>query len=279
MMQVMRSEPLGYPAVVLAAWRGHVDDFASLVQSSTQRIEHRGEGGGLTRVEGAAAMLYNALGRYAEAVDAAERASSHPEEIGLGVSALPELIEAAVRNDQPDRAAAAMQRLSIAVEASGTDWALGLEARSRALVSADTAADPFYRKAIDHLTRTRARVDLARAHLIYGEWLRRQKRRLDAREHLRVAHEMFIGMGLEAFAERTVRELKAAGGRATTSGRRSTADLTPQEAQIARLAREGLSNADIGSRLFISPRTVEYHLAKVYQKLGITSRTSLPQIL
>jgi DNA-binding CsgD family transcriptional regulator len=193
--------------------------------------------------------------------------------------ALPELIEAAARTEEPYRAAAAMQRLSDAAQASGTDWALGLEARSRALLSADTVADSLYRKAIEYLNRTRARVDLARAHLVYGEWLRRQKRRLDAREHLRIAHELFTAMGLEGFAERTGRELKATGGTPTSTGRQPNARMTPQEAQIARLAREGLSNAEIGSRLFISPRTVEYHLAKVYQKLGITSRVALPQIL
>jgi DNA-binding CsgD family transcriptional regulator len=279
MMQVTRSEPLGYPAVTLAAWRGEVKDFASLVQTSTQHIERRGEGGGLTRVEGATAVLYNAVGRYAEAVTVAEQASCHPDEIGLSGWALPELIEAAARNEEPDRAAPALQRLSEAAQASGTDWALGLQARSRALLSPDTAADQLYRTAIAHLGETRARVDLARAHLVYGEWLRRQKRRLDAREHLRIAHESFTAMGLEAFAERSGRELKATGGKATPTGRHRSAKLTPQETQIARLAREGLSNAEIGSRLFISPRTVEYHLAKVYQKLGITSRAALPQIL
>jgi DNA-binding CsgD family transcriptional regulator len=279
LMQVTRSEPLGYPAVVLAGWRGEINDFTSLAQASIENVERRGEGGGLTRIEGATALLYNAVGRYAEALPAAEEASSRPAEIGLSGWALPEVIEAAARNEEPERAAPALERLSEAAQASGTDWALGLEARSRALLCADEAADPLYRKAIDHLSRTRARVDLARAHLVYGEWLRRQKRRLDAREHLRIAHESFTAMGLEAFAERSGRELKATGGRATATGRHPAAELTSQEAQIARLAREGLSNAEIGGRLFISPRTVEYHLAKVYQKLDITSRTALPQIL
>lgn len=278
-LQVMRSEPLGYPAVVLAAWRGEINDFTSLAQASIQNVERRGEGGGLTRIEGATAVLYNAVGRYAEALPAAEEASSRPAEIGLSGWALPELIEAAARNEEPDRAAPALQRLSEAAQASGTDWALGLEARSRALLCAGEAAESLYRKAIDHLSHTRARVDLARAHLVYGEWLRRQKRRLDAREHLRIAHESFTAMGLEAFAERSGRELQATGGRVAATGHHPAAELTPQEAQIARLAREGLSNAEIGSRLFISPRTVEYHLAKVYQKLGISSRMTLPQIL
>jgi len=205
--------------------------------------------------------------------------ADHPEEFGMGVWALPELVEAAVRNDDPERAEAALQRLSAAANASGTHWALGVEARSRALVSADELADPLYRNAIDHLGRTRARFDLARAHLVYGEWLRRQKRRLDAREHLRIADELFAAMGFDAFAERSAREVRAAGGNVTVTSRHATTQLTPQEAQIARLARDGLSNADIGSRLFISPRTVEYHLRKVYTKLGVASRTSLPQIL
>jgi DNA-binding CsgD family transcriptional regulator len=278
MSQVTRSEPLRYGAVVLAAWRGQVDDFAALVQASTKSIEQRGEGGGLTLVDWSTAVLYNAVGRYPEAVVAAERASN-PYELGMGVLILPELVEAAARSGEPDRAAAALQRLSDSAKASGTDWARGLEARSRALISADAVADSLYRKAIDHLSRTRALVDLARAHLVYGEWLRRQKRRLDAREHLQAAHEMFTAQGLDAFAERTARELHASGGRAAAPGHHPTAELTSQEAQVARLARDGLSNAEIGNRLFISPRTAEYHLSKVYAKLGITSRSALPQIV
>jgi DNA-binding CsgD family transcriptional regulator len=277
--QVAGSEPLRYGAVVLAAWRGHSDEVVSLVQASRNGIERRGEGGGLTMVEWASAVLYNGIGRYAEAVVVAEQASSHLEEIGLGVWALPELIEAAARNDEPDRASAALAQLSDAARASGTEWALGLLARSRALLSPDSLADSLYREAIDRLSRTRARVELARAHLVYGEWLRRQKRRLAAREHLRVAHELFAAMGMDAFAERSARELNATGGRAAATGRQTTVELTAQEAQIARLARDGLSNADIGSRLFISPRTVEYHLRKVYTKLGITSRAALPQVV
>jgi ATP/maltotriose-dependent transcriptional regulator MalT len=229
-------------------------------------------------VEWASALLYNGVGRYADAMAVAEQATSHPEEIGLGVWALPELIEAAARLGEPDRAAVALEQLSAATRASGTEWALGLEARSRALLSPDALADPLYREAIDRLGHTRARVDLARAHLVYGEWLRRRKHKLAAREHLRVAHEFFTAMGLDAFAARSARELSATGGRAAATGRQTPVELTAQEGQIARLARDGLSNADIGSRLFISPRTVEYHLRKVYTKLGISSRTALPQI-
>jgi DNA-binding CsgD family transcriptional regulator len=277
--QVAGSEPLRYGAVVLAAWRGHDSDVTSLIRASRRGIERRGEGGGLTMVEWASALLYNGVGRYADAMAVAEQATSHPEEIGLGVWALPELIEAAARLGEPDRAAVALEQLSAATRASGTEWALGLEARSRALLSPDALADPLYRQAIDRLGHTRARVDLARAHLVYGEWLRRRKHKLAAREHLRVAHEFFTAMGLDAFAARSARELSATGGRAAATGRQTPVELTAQEGQIARLARDGLSNADIGSRLFISPRTVEYHLRKVYTKLGISSRTALPQIL
>jgi DNA-binding CsgD family transcriptional regulator len=277
--QVTGGEPVRYGAVVLAAWRGASNEVTSVVQESRKGIERRGEGGGLTMIEWALALLYNGVGRYAEAVVIAERAGSHLEEIGLAVWALPELIEAAVRNEEPDRAAAAFQQLSDAANASGTDWALGLEARSRALLSSPTHADAFYREAIRLLGRTRAHVELARAHLLYGEWLRRQRRQLDAREHLQSAHEMFTAMGIEAFAKRTARELQASGGRVAVAEGHSALSLTPQEAQIARLARDGLSNAEIGTRLFISPRTVEYHLRKVYSKLGIASRVGLPQIL
>ena len=159
--------------------------------------------------------------------------------------------------------------------ASGTDWALGIEARSRALLSEREAAERLYREAIDRLGRTRVRTELARAHLVYGEWLRRERRRLHAREQLRTAHELFTTMGMEAFAERAARELLATGERARKRTVQTSVQLTPQETQIARLARDGLSNQEIGARLFISPRTVEYHLHKVFTKLGISSRNQL----
>jgi DNA-binding CsgD family transcriptional regulator len=276
--QIISGEPQGYGEVVLAAWRGHNDDVRTRVDASRADLEKRGEGVGLTVIDWALAVMHNGIGRYADAADAADRACTHPEEVGLSMWSVPELIEATVRNGESDRAAAALDRLTTAASISGTDWALGLAARSRALLSEDSAADPLYLEAISRLGRTRAKVDLARAHLVYGEWLRRQKRRLDAREHLRIAHEMFATNGLDGFAERCARELRATGGTPTPTAEHPSPELTPQEGQIARMARDGLSNADIGGRLFISPRTVEYHLRKVYGKLGISSRGALSRV-
>ena len=177
------------------------------------------------------------------------------------------------------RARDALQRLSETTRASGTDWALGIEARSRALLSDGEAAEDLYRQAIDRLGRTRVRVALARAHLLYGEWLRRERRRMDAREHLRTAHEMFATMGAEGFADRAERELRATGETARKRTVETSSRLTAQEAQVARLARDGLSNPEIGARLFISRRTVQYHLGKVFTKLDITSRGQLNRVL
>jgi DNA-binding CsgD family transcriptional regulator len=277
--QVANSEPLCYGAVVLAAWRGDTNDITPLLEASMTGIQRRGEGVGLTIVEWATAAFYNASGRYRDAVLTAEQAASHPEEFGMSIWALPELIEAAARNEEPDCASAALTRLSTVTQASKTHWALGIQTRAQALLSPANQAEPLYRQAIEHLTHTHARVDLTRAHLVYGEWLRRQKRRLEAREHLRIAYELFTAMGLNAFADRAARELVSTGATITATDHAPSSGLTPQEARIARLARDGLSNADIGSRLFISPRTVEYHLGKVYTKLKITSRSTIPQIL
>jgi DNA-binding CsgD family transcriptional regulator len=179
----------------------------------------------------------------------------------------------------PERAAGALDRLSDSARASGTDWALGIEARSRALVSEGQAAEDLYREAIDRLGRTRVRVDLVRARLLYGEWLRRERRRMDAREELRAAHDMFVTMGAEGFAERAGRELLATGETARKRVVETSDQLTSQEAQVAQLARDGLSNPEIGARLFISPRTVQYHLRKVFMKLDINSRTQLARVL
>jgi DNA-binding CsgD family transcriptional regulator len=213
-------------------------------------------------------------GRYQEAFAATERACAHREH-SLYAFALVELIEAAVRSDQPESAAEGLDRLAVRTQASGSDWALGLEARSRALVTSGPAAEPFYEEALEYLARAALAPYLARAQLVYGEWLRRQNRRLDARRQLRAAHHTLSRIGAEAFAERARRELTATG---ETVRRRTvqTRDLlTPQEAQVARLAQKGHTNPEIGAALFISPRTAEYHLHKVFTKLDIRSRKEL----
>jgi DNA-binding CsgD family transcriptional regulator len=179
----------------------------------------------------------------------------------------------------PEQAAGALERLSEAARASGGDWALGVYAYGRALLREAEAAECLYREAIERLGRTSIRTSLARAHLLYGEWLRRESRRIDAREQLRTAHEMFVTMGAEGFAERTRRELLATGETARTRATGAGSQLTAQEAQVAELARQGLSNSEIGARLFISPRTVEYHLHKVFTKLGVNSRVQLHRVL
>jgi DNA-binding CsgD family transcriptional regulator len=191
-----------------------------------------------------------------------------------------ELVEAAVRSGHNDVAADALRRLAETTTSSGTDWALGVEARSRALLSDGDTAERLYLESIERLGRTRVRTELARAHLLYGEWLRREHRRVDARAQLRIAHDMLESMGMEAFAERASRELQATG---ETARKRTvvTGDtqLTAQESQIAKMARDGLSNPEIAARLFISARTVEYHLRKVFTKLGVSSRSRLDRVL
>jgi DNA-binding CsgD family transcriptional regulator len=235
----------------------------------------RGEGQWLTAVHWATAMLNNGLGRYDEALAAAEQGSEYPDELGLATWSMVELIEAAARTGQAERATGALRRLAEITSAAGTDWALGVLARSRALLSEGESAEPLYGEAIERLSRTRVRVELARAHLLYGEWLRRQNRRVDAREQLRNAYEMLTAMGMEGFAERARRELLATGEtvRKRTTG--TAGELTPQEAEIARLAGSGHTNPEISTQLFISPRTVEWHLRKVFAKLGISSRKEL----
>jgi len=225
------------------------------------------------------AVLNNSVGRYEDALAAAQRAGEDSYDLVFSTWAAVELIEAANRSGVPERAAGALDRLSDSTRASGTDWALGIEARSRALVSDGETAEGLYREAIDRLGHTRVRVELARAHLLYGEWLRRERRRMDAREHLRISHEMFATLGAEGFAERAERELLATGETARKRTVETGSRLTAQEAQVARLARDGLSNPEIGARLFISRRTVQYHLRKVFTKLDITSRGQLNRVL
>ena len=268
-----------YGRLALAALQGRETDVAELVETTLEEVVPRGEGFGVTVTEWASALLYNGLCRYEDALAAAGQASEHFDDLSASTWALPELIEAAVRSRNAELASRALQRLSETTRASGTAWALGIEARSQALLSESEAADTLYRKAIRRLARSGMGVELARGHLLYGEWLRRQNRRIDAREQLRTAHELFFSMGVEAFAERAARELLATG----ETARKRTADtrgqLTAQETQIAELAREGHSNPEIGAQLFISPRTVEYHLHKVFTKLEIGSRNELQRVL
>ena len=220
-------------------------------------------------------MLCNGLGRYDQALNAAERGSEYPSELGLATWSLVELIEAAVRTGSPEQATDALRRLAEMTSAAATDWALGIEARSRALLCDGAPAERLYLEAIERLGRTRIRAELARAHLVYGEWLRRQRRRVDAREQLRAAYEMLTAMGAEGFAARARRELQAVGETITKRAIHLGVQLTAQEAEIARLAGDGHTNPEISIQLFISPRTVEWHLRKVFTKLGISSRREL----
>jgi DNA-binding CsgD family transcriptional regulator len=232
----------------------------------------------LASIQWATAVLYNGLGRYGEALAAAEQASEHPQELWHTLL-LPELIEAAVRSGQAARAAEALDLLAVTTRASGTDWALGTEARSRALLARNQAAEDLYQEAIDRLGHTGLRIELARAHLLYGEWLRRQRRRGDARGQLRAAYEIFVSAGAGAFAERARIELRATGERAPKQTVETRDALTVREAHIARLAGQGASNPEIAAQLFISPATVAYHLRKVFAKLGIGSRNQLATTL
>jgi DNA-binding CsgD family transcriptional regulator len=264
-----------YGALAPAAFRGQEAHAAQLIQTATDDAGRRGEGAGLSFAQWAAAVLGNSLGRYEQALAAAQRASEDSPAVIFANWALVELVEAAVRSGVPERAAGALQRLSDIARACGTDWALGVEARSRALVSDGAAAENLYREAIDRFGRTRLRVDLGRAHLVYGEWLRRQRRKRDARDQLGRAHEIFDSIGAAAFAERTRIELRAAGSQVRELAVETPDTLTAQEALIARLAGQGASNPEIAAQLFISPATVAYHLRKVFTKLGVSSRSQL----
>jgi DNA-binding CsgD family transcriptional regulator len=219
-------------------------------------------------------LLFNGLGRHEEALLAAQRSCDHHPAKAFA-KALVEMIEAAARSGMPDVGHEALTQLSEGTALSATEWALGVEARARALLSAGDLAERGYLEAVERLGRTRCRTELARGHLLYGEWLRREGRRLDARAQLRTAHEMFTAMGAQAFAARAAHELVATGGTARKRSPEAQSGLTPQEAHVVRLAREGLTNPEIGGRMFISPRTVEYHMHNVFTKLGIRSRSQL----
>ena len=269
-----------FGTMMLAAWQGRSREAFRLIDEFITDMSERGQGYGVSLPYYTASVLYNGLGRYSDAMASAELASEQRDDLAFANLALAELIEAAVRGGQPERAAAAMRRLTELTLPSGTAWGRGVAARSRALLSEGDEAERLYREAIAHLSSAPARTELARAHLLYGEWLRRQRRRREAREHLHTARDMLEAMGMDAFAERAGRELRAAGEtvRKRTAAARDE-ELTAQEAQIARLAREGLSNPEIGSRLFISARTVQYHLGNIFAKLGIASRSQLSHVL
>src|SRR3954452_23635887 len=262
-------------AVALAALRGREHEAAVILEAAAADATQRGEGLGLTVIAWPRAVLYNGLGIPDQAVAAARDAIDCPTNSAAAAWAMVELIEAAARVGEPEAADEAAGRFAEIAKASGTDWALGVHARSCALLSPDASAERHYREALDRLERCQMRVDLARAHLLYGEWLRREHRRADARAQLRAAHDQFNAIGMEGFADRARKELQATGEHVVTPTPEARAELTAQERQIARLARDGFSNPEIGGRLFLSPRTVEWHLHKVFAKLGIRSRTEL----
>src|SRR3954452_5037354 len=268
-----------YGAMLLAALQGREDEAGALIDITIKDATAGGEGLAVQYAQWTTAILSNGLGRYEDALTAARQASEVTPALFIAVWALPELIEAAIRSGNADLAPAALERLVESTDASATDWGLGIAARSRALLSERQAAEDSYAEAIDRLSRTRLRADLARARLLYGEWLRRQGRRTDARTQLRTAHEMLDTIGMEAFAERARRELRATGEKLRKRTVEARDELTPQEQQIARLARDGLSNPEIAARLFLSPRTVEWHLRKVFTKLEIGSRMALHDAL
>jgi len=276
--QTTGTAPMIYTVPMLAAYRGDEAQAVPLLDAAHQDATTRGQGLALSMTGCARAVLYNGLGRYDEAVTAAVPAAAE-DGLGLYSPVLIELVEGAVRSERTELAAAALDRLAERTGASGTDWARGIEARSRALLADGPEAEELYEEAVARLADRRVAVHLARARLVYGEWLRRANRRLDARRQLGAAHAMFDGFGATAFAERARRELLATG----ETARRRTPDtlslLTPQEAEIARLAGDGLTNPEIAAQLFISPRTVEYHLRKVFPKLNIGSRKELRNAL
>ena len=267
------TDVLPYGALVLAGLKGREAEAAVLIEATVRDATAGGQGTALQYARWASAILLNGLGRYQEAVTAATDASEDAPELFVSAWARSELVEAACRSEQRATASSALERLAEHSQASPTDWGLGLVARGNALLSEGDEAEGLYREAIERLGRTRLRAELGRAHLLYGEWLRRENRRVDARGQLHKAHGLFTAIGMEAFAERARVELRATGETVRKRTAESRDDLTPQERQIAQLARDGLSNPEIGARLFLSPRTVEWHLGQGVRK----ARDPLPQ--
>ncbi|HXC77241.1 MAG TPA: AAA family ATPase [Candidatus Acidoferrum sp.] len=268
-----------YVEMMLAAVRGREAEAEALIASVARDAAALGQGLGVQTCHWMRAILCNGLGRYQDAMTAALAASEDTPELYVSAWATVELVEAAERNNNREVAKQALERVVASTTVAGSDSALGLQARSRALLSDGEAADGLYQQAIERLGRTRLRPELARAHLLYGEWLRRESRRVDARMHLRAAYEQFTSIGMEAFAERSRRELLATGEKVRKRTAETSDDLTAQERQIALLVRDGLSNSEVGARLFLSPRTVEWHLGKIFAKLSIGTRKQLREAL
>ena len=266
-------------SIVLANWRGRDAEAVALIEAHRQDVLRRGEGLWLAATDWGSAIRHNGLGRYEDALAAAERAAQAARGLGPAILLLAELIEAAARSGQADRATSPLAQLADIAHAADTDWALGTHARAAAMLAEGEGAERLYREAIERLSRIKTRATLARARLLYGEWLRREHRRVDAREQLRVAYTMLSDMGMDAFAERARRELLATGETVRKRTVETLDELTPQEAQVARLAADGQTNPEIGAQLFLSPRTVEWHLTKAFGKLGITSRKQLSSAL
>ncbi|MGH2945091.1 MAG: LuxR C-terminal-related transcriptional regulator [Solirubrobacteraceae bacterium] len=277
--EATRTRIAPHAAIALAGIRGQEAEASELIDGIITEATGAGQGTAVQYARWANSVLMNGLARYEEALAGAVEASEDTPELSIAAWALSELTEAATRTGNAELANGAVARLGEQTEATDADWALGLHARARALLSGGEAAERLYREAIDRLGRTRLRPELARAHLLYGEWLRRENRRVDARAQLRAAHELFVTIGMEAFAERARKELLATGDKVRKRTEETRDELTAQERQIARLARDGLSNPEIGARLFLSPRTVEWHLHKVFTKLGIRSRRELSSAL
>jgi DNA-binding CsgD family transcriptional regulator len=269
----------GYLLPTLLALQGREAAASELIASVVEQAAAPGREGEAAPVHWAAAVLNNGLARYEEASSAAQQAVGHRFNPWFAVWGLPELVEAAARDGDSELAREALDRLAETTQPAGTDFALGIEARCRALLADGDRADVLYREAIERLERRGLRPDQARAHLLYGEWLRREGRRVEAREQLRTAYELCVAIGMDAFAERARRELMATGEKVRRRSPEARDELTPQEEQIARLARDGLSNPEIGTQLFISAKTVEWHLGKVFTKLGIRSRRQLRTVL
>jgi len=269
------TQVLQYGALFLRALQGREADVSRLSEVTVRDATAGGQGTAIEFVDHARAVILNGLGRYAEALPPAQDAADATPELVVAGWGLVELVEAAARCGEMEVARRALERIKERNSVIATDWGLGMEARSRALVSTGDTAEGLYREAVDRLSRTRLRPDLARAHLLYGEWLRRAGRRADARGQLRTAHDMLAAIGMEGFAERARRELLATGETVRKRTVDTVTTLTSQETSIARLARDGLTNSEIGARLFLSARTVEWHLRKIFTKLGIGSRREL----